>query len=82
MAERAERPSLFVSEWSDGLTPREVQVATMASFYSSRETATMLDISIRTVETHIRNACRKTGAKSKRELGRRVHDIANLHLLD
>lgn len=51
-----------------GLTPREQEVASLASAgRSNAEIAAELHLSLRTVETHVRNIRRKTGARERSE---------------
>lgn len=56
---------------SNQLTPQEARVATLAiEGAGAREIATALHLSVRTVEAHLSNVYRKSGASSKVELRR------------
>jgi DNA-binding CsgD family transcriptional regulator len=50
------------------LTDRETEIALLAGYRSNVEIAEQLGISARTVENHISNALRKTGATSRNRL--------------
>jgi DNA-binding CsgD family transcriptional regulator len=53
----------------DQLTPQELQIATVvADGLTTREAATRLFLSPKTVEYHLRNAYRKLGIRTRREL--------------
>lgn len=55
--------------WTEGLTPREVDVArAVASGASNRAVAGRLSLSVRTVEVHLTSIFRKVGASSRTEL--------------
>jgi DNA-binding NarL/FixJ family response regulator len=54
---------------SGPLTERELQVAGLAANgLTNRQIATELHISLLTAETHVRNALRKSGVRSRSEL--------------
>jgi DNA-binding NarL/FixJ family response regulator len=53
---------------ASSLTEREVEVAALAGYLSNVEIGERLRISARTVENHISNALRKTGASSRTSL--------------
>lgn len=60
-----------------GLSPRELQIALLASRLTNREISERLAISERTVDHHISNSLRKSGARNRRELSAlvaRIHD--------
>ena len=60
----AARPDLL-------LTEREAEIARLvARGLSNRRIAEQLVVSVRTVESHVYQACRKLGVASRRELGR------------
>lgn len=60
------------------LTRRELEIARLASGgYTSREIATLLHISERTVENHIANVYAKLGINSRRALIKMASTIAN-----
>ncbi|WP_284986945.1 helix-turn-helix transcriptional regulator [Arthrobacter sp. fls2-241-R2A-172] len=50
------------------LTPRETEVCALARHCTNLEIANRLHLSVRTVENHISNALRKTGASSRLDL--------------
>lgn len=50
------------------LSTREIQVALLAGNNSNAAIASRLTLSVRTIENHIHNALRKTGARSRQEL--------------
>jgi DNA-binding NarL/FixJ family response regulator len=57
----------------DGLTPSEMKVAELvARGQTNREVAAALFLSERTVESHLSNAYRKLGVRSRTELARKV----------
>ncbi|MDQ4503864.1 LuxR C-terminal-related transcriptional regulator [Sinomonas sp. ASV322] len=58
------------------LTEREKEVALLASAFGNQDIAAQLKLSVRTVESHISNALRKTGAISREEL---TEITRNLH---
>lgn len=51
-----------------GLSPRELQVALFAGRLTNREIAERLGISERTVDHHVSNSLKKSGARNRREL--------------
>ena len=58
---------------ADRLTPQELQIAmTLAEGHTTREAATKLFLSPKTVEYHLRNVYRKLGGALARRAGRRV----------
>ncbi len=57
------------------LTVREIEVAALAGHRSNVEIAQQLGISTRTVENHISNALRKTGAATRNSLFELVRDL-------
>lgn len=61
-------PLSFSTVKSVPLTERETEIAVMAGYRSNVEIAEQLGISARTVENHISNALRKTGATSRNSL--------------
>lgn len=52
----------------DALTPREVEIGLLSECRSTREIASLLGLSIRTVDNHLAAAFRKTGLSSRVEL--------------
>jgi DNA-binding NarL/FixJ family response regulator len=57
----------------DELTPQELQVALLvAEGATNREAAAALFVTPKTIETHLRNAYRKLGVRSRVELSRRI----------
>ncbi|WP_316302884.1 helix-turn-helix transcriptional regulator [Clavibacter michiganensis] len=50
------------------LSPREVEVALLARAHSNGAIASRLNLSVRTVESHIHNAFKKLGVATRREL--------------
>jgi ATP/maltotriose-dependent transcriptional regulator MalT len=68
--EGARTPSLMHGTGAAVLTKREREVATLASHgMSSREIASTLYVSIRTVDNHLRSAYEKLGISSRGDLG-------------
>jgi len=68
--ERAHRAGVSTIE---ELTPQELQIATMlADGRSTRETASALFLSPKTVEYHLRHVYTKLDVHSRDELGRRL----------
>lgn len=61
-------PLSFSTVKSMPLTERETEIAVLAGYRSNVEIAEQLGISARTVENHISNALRKTGATSRNNL--------------
>lgn len=61
-------PLSFSTVKSMPLTERETEIAVLAGYRSNVEIAEQLGISARTVENHISNAFRKTGATSRNNL--------------
>lgn len=61
-------PVSFIAVKSMLLTDRETEIALLAGYRSNVEIAEQLGISARTVENHISNALRKTGATSRNRL--------------
>jgi DNA-binding CsgD family transcriptional regulator len=60
----------------DGLTPQELRVARLAATGATmREIAAVLQISPRTVETHLAHVYLKLGVASKHELRRRAEEL-------
>jgi DNA-binding CsgD family transcriptional regulator len=60
----------------DGLTPQELRVARLAATGATmREIAAVLQISPRTVETHLAHVYLKLGVASKHELRRRADEL-------
>ncbi len=64
----ADEPLAFNSGSYSPLTVREIEIAALAGHRSNPEIAEHLGISIRTVESHISNALRKTGSPSRAAL--------------
>ncbi|MFB9712677.1 helix-turn-helix transcriptional regulator [Arthrobacter methylotrophus] len=64
----ADEPLAFNSGSYSPLTVREIEIAALAGHRSNPEIAEHLGISIRTVESHISNALRKTGTPSRAAL--------------
>lgn len=62
------------------LTPREVEISLLAGSLSNPDIAERLRLSPRTVENHIANALRKTGAADRGELNELVRSLAPLGL--
>jgi DNA-binding NarL/FixJ family response regulator len=63
---------------NDALTPRERAVAQLAALgRRNHEIAAELEISVRTVETHISNAMAKLGARNRTELAWRMRGSAD-----
>lgn len=58
-----------------GLTPRELEVATLAARLTNREIGERLGISERTVDHHVSNALQKTSARNRHELSALVARI-------
>ncbi len=58
-----------------GLTGRELQVALLVARLTNREIADRLGVSERTVDHHVSNALRKSGARNRRELSALVGRI-------
>ncbi|MEV7676757.1 AAA family ATPase [Streptomyces sp. NPDC088752] len=72
----ARTPGLAHRQDADTLTPREKEIALMAAEgMSSREIATGLVLSIRTVENFLQRVYNKTGITSRRELPRVLADL-------
>ncbi|WP_345449992.1 helix-turn-helix transcriptional regulator [Arthrobacter gyeryongensis] len=69
-------PVAFSSGSYSPLTVREIEIAALAGHRSNPEIAEHLRISIRTVESHISNALRKTGSPSRTALFDLVRDSA------
>lgn len=75
---RARRPLLEALD-RFGLTSRESDVLTLiVGGASNREIAETLSIVEATVQDHVRNICRKTGAKRRGDLLAKVFDVENL----
>jgi DNA-binding CsgD family transcriptional regulator len=75
----ARPPSRAVAEGAEGLTAREVEIATLvAARKSNKSIGRMLDISPRTVSTHLSNVFRKLGVTTRAELT----DYVRTHSLD
>ncbi|MDQ0029697.1 LuxR C-terminal-related transcriptional regulator [Arthrobacter bambusae] len=70
----ADEPVAFSSGSYSPLTVREIEIAALAGHRSNPEIAEHLGISIRTVESHISNALRKTGSPSRTALFDLVRD--------
>ncbi|WP_269997989.1 helix-turn-helix transcriptional regulator [Arthrobacter sp. B2a2-09] len=70
----ADEPIAFSSGSYSPLTVREIEIAALAGHRSNPEIAEHLRISIRTVESHISNALRKTGSPSRTALFDLVRD--------
>jgi DNA-binding CsgD family transcriptional regulator len=63
-----------------GLTPRELQVATLLAYgHTNRAIADELSISIRTVDMHRANVLRKVGAENRADVVRWALDNDLLH---
>ncbi|MGO4858486.1 LuxR C-terminal-related transcriptional regulator [Arthrobacter sp. 2MCAF14] len=71
-----DEPIAFSSGSYSPLTVREIEIAALAGHRSNPEIAEYLGISIRTVESHISNALRKTGSPSRTALFDLVRDSA------
>ncbi len=72
----ARTPGLVHRHGAHALTPREKEIALMAAEgMSSREIATHLVLSIRTVENFLQRVYNKTGITSRRELPRVLADL-------
>lgn len=69
-----DEPVAFSSGSYSPLTVREIEIAALAGHRSNPEIAEHLGISIRTVESHISNALRKTGSPSRTALFDLVRD--------
>ncbi|OFI36851.1 hypothetical protein BIU82_12365 [Arthrobacter sp. SW1] len=69
---------LPVSNPVPSLTPREVEISLLAGSLSNPDIAERLRLSPRTVENHIANALRKTGASDRSELNELVRRLAPL----
>jgi DNA-binding CsgD family transcriptional regulator len=66
----------------DQLTPQELQIATvLADGLTTREAAARLYLSPKTVEYHLRNAYRKLGIRTRRELLAALAGEAGTHVL-
>ena len=59
------------------LTAREIEMALLAGQKTNLEIAEQFGLSIRTVESHISNALRKTGAPTRRALFELVRDLTS-----
>ncbi|NUP73086.1 MAG: AAA family ATPase [Sinomonas sp.] len=59
------------------LTAREMEIALLAGHRSNQEIASQFGLSIRTVESHISNALRKTNTTTRRALFELVREIAS-----
>jgi len=70
---RRTRPGVRGSQGLDSLTGREVEVAELIrSHATNREIANELFLSLKTVETHIRNIFNKLGVSSRGEIARLI----------
>jgi DNA-binding CsgD family transcriptional regulator len=69
--EGARPPTMLVTPEAAELTPREREIALLASAgATSREIADLLVISVRTVDNHLQNAYRKLGVTRREDLPR------------
>ncbi|WP_284982459.1 LuxR C-terminal-related transcriptional regulator [Arthrobacter sp. efr-133-TYG-118] len=73
-----DQPGAAVTPGSAGqrLTKREAEVALLAGNLDNREIASRLGVSIRTVESHLANARRKTRTQTRKGLFHHVHRAA------
>jgi len=73
----AAKTGTVASSWTDGLTPREVEVARMAaSGRSNQSIADELNITERTVRAHISSVFEKLGVSDRLLLALKVHGIS------
>ena len=72
LGHRVHRPS---PETDSGLTEREREIARLvAAGHTNREVASLLVLSTRTIESHLRNIFAKLGVRSRVELTRALAD--------
>jgi DNA-binding CsgD family transcriptional regulator len=78
--EGARTPGLTAPVMVSPLTPRERDIATLAAGGdSSKEIATRLYLSVRTVNNHLQNAYSKLGVNGRRQLAGALADLSDLN---
>jgi len=71
------QPEPSITDWTDGLTPREIEVAQMAaSGRSNQAIADALSITERTVRAHISSVFEKLGVNDRLMLALKVHGVS------